>query len=298
MSNIDMLERQQLTTAREAVDGPAVDTDAAPTIIQARQGLLLPELEEMWHYRELLFFLVWRDIKVRYKQTILGAGWAIIQPLFTMVIFSVIFGNFAKIPSEGVPYPIFSFAALLPWMFFQGAVSQAGVSLIAQSNLLTKIYFPRIFVPASTVGVALMDFALAFLVYLGIMVYYMHFPGLSILLLPVLLLVTTIAAMGVGLFMAAVTVEYRDFRHLVPFMLQVWMYASPVIYPVTMVPGRYQWLMGLNPMTGLIGAFRSVLLNRPIPWTLLGISSAAAVAIFVLGLWNFRRMERRFADVA
>lgn len=267
-------------------------------VIRPRKGWIGIDWAELVRYRELLYFLVWRDVKVRYKQTVLGAAWAVIQPVFSMVIFSIIFGKFAKIPSEGLPYPIFVYAGLLPWTFFSNAVRQSGMSLVNQSHLLTKIYFPRLFVPAACIGAGLVDFALSFGVYLGIMLWYMHLPGLTVLLLPLLVLLTIITALGTGYLLAGLTVTYRDFRFVIPFMMQAWMYASPVVYPMTLLPEKYRWIMALNPMSGVIGGFRSTLLNQPIDWSGLGISSLTAISIFLFGLHNFRRVERRFADIA
>jgi lipopolysaccharide transport system permease protein len=255
------------------------------------------DFDELWRSRELLYFIVWRDIKVRYKQTVVGAAWSILRPLVSMVIFSVIFGKFAGIPSDGVPYPVFVFAGLLPWMFFSGAVAQAGMSLVTQAHLLTKVYFPRLLLPASSIGVGLVDLALGFLVYVGILIWYAQAPGLSILLLPLLVLLTAVAALGVGLLLASVTVIYRDFRFVIPFLVQTWMFLSPVVYPISLIPERYQWILALNPMTGIIQGFRSTLLNRPIDWPLLGTAVLVSTGMLVIGVWNFRRAERRFADV-
>ena len=267
------------------------------TIIQARKGWLAINWTELWHYRELLFFLTWRDIKVRYKQTVLGAAWAVIQPLFSMVIFSIIFGNFAKIPSDGLPYPIFVYAGLLPWTFFANSVSQSSLSLVAQANLLTKVYFPRLYIPTASIGVSLVDFTVSLAVYAGIMLWYGHLPGAGVLLLPLMILLMFLAAAGMGYLLSSVTILYRDFRHIIPFLMQVWMFASPVIYPPSLLPDKYQWLLGLNPMTGIIGGFRSALLNRPFDWPALGISAAMSGGLLFLGLCNFRRTERRFADI-
>lgn len=267
-------------------------------VIRPRKGWIGIDWAELVRYRELLYFLVWRDVKVRYKQTVLGAAWAILQPVFSMVIFSIIFGKFAKIPSDGLPYPIFVYAGLLPWTFFSNSVRLSGMSLVNQSQLLTKIYFPRLFVPTASIGAGLVDFALSFTVYLAIMLWYMRLPGLTVLLLPLLLLLTVITALGTGYLLAGLTVTYRDFRFVIPFMLQVWMYASPVIYPVTLLPEKYRWIMALNPMSGIIGGFRSTLLNQPIDWSGLAISSLVAISVLVFGLYNFRRVERRFADIA
>ncbi|MBN1571040.1 MAG: ABC transporter permease [Acidobacteria bacterium] len=286
---------QKFTT----VGAEALTTVAEPkvNIIQPHHGWLSLDFREMWQYRELLYFLVWRDIKVRYKQTVLGAAWAVLQPVLSMLIFTVIFGRFARIPSEGVPYSIFVFAGLLPWTFFSTAVTQGSLSVVNQANLLTKIYFPRIFIPTASIGVALVDLCFSFAVYLFIMFWYSHWPGLYATLLPALLLLTMMAAAGFGYLLSSVTVIYRDFRHAVPFMIQIWLFVSPVVYPVTMLPENYRWIMALNPMCGLIGGFRSALLNKPMDWMSLTISSIVTVAIFLFGLYNFRRMERRFADM-
>jgi lipopolysaccharide transport system permease protein len=293
----------QTGTVTQVAGAPAEATgagrDSLPlTVIEPRRRIFHIDFAELWRYRELAYFLVWRDVKVRYKQTVLGGAWAILQPFFSMVVFSVIFGGFAKIPSDGIPYPLFVYAGLLPWTFFSNSVSTAGVSLVTQSHLLTKIYFPRLYVPTATIGVTLVDLGFAMLVYVGIMLYYMHPPGWGVLLLPLLLALAVITSAGVGLFLAAVTVTYRDFRHVVPFLLQVWMYASPVVYPISLVPQHYQWLMAANPMVGIIHGFRSALLGAPMRWDLLGLSAAVGCGALFLGLWNFRRTERRFADIA
>ena len=293
------------TVSEEGVDrtasSPASREEPGPvheTVIQPRKRGFALDLGELARFHELLYFLSWRDIKVRYKQTVLGAAWAVLQPVLSMIIFSVIFGKFAKIPSDGSPYPIFVYAGLLPWTFFQNAVAQSGVSLVNQSHLITKVYFPRIFIPTSSVGGVLIDFGLSFLVYVAIMFWYMHLPGISVLLLPVLVLMTIITALGTGYFLSSLTVTYRDLRFVIPFMLQAWMFASPVVYPVTMLPERYRWIMSLNPMTGIIGGFRSALLDKPVDWQSLAISAAVMTLIFILGVTNFRRTERRFADIA
>jgi lipopolysaccharide transport system permease protein len=277
-----------------ATDPSAVDE----TVLQPSRGWRSIGFRELRGYRELLYFLTWRDIKVRYKQTVLGAIWAILQPVISMIIFSIIFGKFAKIPSNGVPYPIFVYAGLLPWTFFSNAVSRSGMSLVTSVNLLTKIYFPRLLIPTASVGAALVDFALSFLVYVGIMLWYMHLPGLSVLLLPGLVLLTIMTALGTGYVLTSLAVVYRDFRIVIPFMIQVWMWASPVVYPVTLLPDQFRWVMALNPMSGIIGGYRSVLLNQPMDWSSLGVSTLVASVIFVYGIFNFRRAERRFADIA
>lgn len=290
-------EVAQLEPRTQAPRMPDDDAAVPVTVIEPKRGWLPIDFRELYHYHELLAFLVWRDIRVRYKQTVLGAAWAVIQPVTSMVIFSIIFGKFAKIPSDGVPYPIFVYAGLLPWTLFANSVAQAGVSLVSQANLLTKVYFPRLFIPTASIGVALVDFAVSFLVYAAIMLYYMHLPGLGALMLPVLILLCLLVSAGIGYLLAGVTVVYRDFRHVVPFLLQVWMYASPVVYPSSLLPERYRWFLDLNPMAGIISGFRSALLNQPFDWRSIGISAAVAVGLFVLGMYNFRRAERRFADV-
>lgn len=282
-----------------AVDGPPPDpANRQVIVIRPRKGWQAIDFAELKRYHELLFFLVWRDVKVRYKQTVLGAAWAILQPLFTMLIFSVIFGKFAKIPSDGVPYKLFAYAALLPWTFFSNGVSQSALSLVNSEHLLTKIYFPRLFIPTASVGAALVDLALSFGVYACLMVYYMHMPGLSVLLLPVLVLLTIMTALGAGYVLSSLTVTYRDFRFVINFLMQFWMYATPVAYSMNLIPEQYRWLMALNPMAGIITAFRGALLNQPIEWGLLGISVVISTAMFVFGIYNFRRTERRFADIA
>lgn len=283
-----------------SIQAPLPDQGAAARdlIIQPRPGWIAIDWRELWESREILAFLILRDVKVRYKQTVLGILWAVLQPLFTMVIFTIIFGRFAKIPSEGLPYAIFVFAGLLPWTFFSNSVSQASQSLVNQQALLTKIYLPRLFVPGSAVGGALVDLGISAVVFLGIMVFYSVAPGWGFLAVPFLVLLTTFAALGVGLSLAALTVTYRDFRYVVPFMIQSWMYVSPVIYPVSVVPREWQWALALNPMAGLIDGFRSALLGLPWNLTTLTVSSVSSIAILVFGLFYFRKTERRFADVA
>ena len=271
---------------------------AIETVIEPRSGWIAVDWRELWEHRELLGFLVLRDIKVRYKQTVLGAAWAILQPLFAMLIFTVIFGQFAKMPSENVPYPLFVFAGLLPWTFFSTAVTQAGQSLVNQQALLTKIYLPRVFVPAAPVGGALVDLGISFGLFAIIMLAYMQIPGWGILLLPVLVFLLLAATLGFGLILAALTVSYRDFRYVIPFMMQAWMYVSPVIYPMSIIPDKYRWLFALNPLSGIIDGFRAAFLNRPFEWPTLLISSLVSVGLLILGLYFFRKTERRFADVA
>jgi len=274
--------------------------DTAPTItvIEPKTGWVPVDFKEIWNYRELLYFLTKRDIKVRYKQTVLGGLWAVIQPVFTMLVFTLFFGRLAKMPSEGLPYPLFVYAGLLPWTYFANAVSASGNSLVGSSNLITKVYFPRIVVPASAALAGLLDFLIALFVLAALMVYYQFMPGPGILLFPFLVALTFLSAVGVGLWLSALNVQYRDIRYAIPFLIQVWMFVSPVIYPVSLVQGKYQWLLALNPMGGVIHAYRAALLgHQPIDWGLLGLSALIILALFLGGRYYFRRMEKVFADV-
>lgn len=268
------------------------------TVIEPRRGWIPIDWKELSEFRELLYFLTWRDIKVRYKQTVLGAAWAILQPLMTMVVFTIFFGKLAKIPSDGIPYPVFAYAGLLPWTFFANSVSQAGQSLVNQQHLLTKVYFPRLFVPMAPVGAAFVDLMLASGVLGVIMAFYGVAPTTLIVIAPLLVLLTAVAALGIGLLLAALTVTYRDFRYVIPFMIQLWLFCTPVVYPVSMVPERWQWLLALNPMGGIVTAFRAALVGTPMNWNHLAISAAVAAGLLVLGAAYFRRVERRFADIA
>ena len=273
-------------------------TDDMPlTVIEPPKRWFDVNLRELWDYRELLYFLAWRDVKVRYKQTMLGAAWAVIQPVIAMIVFSIVFGTLAGVPSDDVPYPIFVYAGLLPWQFFASTMNTAANSLVGNRPLVTKIYFPRIFLPSAAVGAPLLDLVISFGVYAGLMVYYQYIPGRLALLLPVLILLTAMASLGASYILAGLTVLYRDFFAIIPFMLQIWMFASPVVYPVSIFPEQYQWLVMLNPMAGIIDAFRAGLLGTPMEWTQLGISAAVAAGLFGFGLLYFRRLERRFADV-
>ena len=267
-------------------------------VIRPRSGWIAIDWRELWEARELMYFLVLRDVKVRYKQTVLGVAWAVLQPLFTMLIFTIVFGRFAKIPSDGLPYAVFVFAGLLPWTFFSNNISQASMSLVNQQSLLTKIYLPRVFVPASSIGGGLIDLLVSFAVFAAMMVYYQIGVGPRVLWVPLLILLAAAASLGVGLALAALIVTYRDFRFVVPFLVQSWLYVSPVIYPVSMVPPQWQPLLALNPMVGIIDGFRAALLGSPWNMTTLTISAVSSIALMAFGLFYFRKTERSFADVA
>jgi len=240
---------------------------------------------------------MWRDVKVRYKQTVLGAAWAIIQPLFTMLIFTLFFGKLAGVPSDNVPYPVFVYAGLLIWTFFSNALANSGNSLVGNQNLLTKVFFPRIIIPGATVGAGLVDLAISFLVLIGLMIYYSVPLTLGILLVPVIVVFVTLLALGVGMWVSALNVKYRDVRFALPFVIQLWMFLSPIIYPSTFVPEKWRWLLALNPLTGLIDGFRASLFGQPFNWIGLAISIAITLVILVYAAYVFRRMERSFADI-
>ena len=271
----------------------------APVIrIEPSRGWISLKLHELWEYRELLYFLAWRDIKIRYKQTVLGAAWAIIQPFFTMVIFSIFFGRLAGIPSDGVPYPIFSFAALVPWTFFANSLNQSSNSLVSSANLIQKVYFPRLAVPIATVFSGIVDFALAFIVLLGMMLYYGMLPTINALWLPALCLLAFVTSLGVGLWLSAMNVRYRDVRYIVPFLIQFWMFSTPVAYPSSLLSEPWRTLYGLNPMVGVIEGFRWGLLGtNTAPGPIILVSSLMAMAILFGGAFYFRRVEKTFADV-
>ena len=267
------------------------------TEINPPAGWRMLDWRELWAYRELLSVLTMRDIKVRYKQTVLGAAWAVIRPFLTMVIFSVVFGQLANMPSDGYPYPVFVYAALLPWTFFAGAISTSGQSLIGSSNLVSKVYFPRLIIPLSSVGAGLIDLLISTGILLLLMLWYGVGWTWHLLAVPLLLLAVVFAALGVGTLLSALTVSYRDFTHLTPFLVQIWMYVTPVIFPVTLVPERWQWLLYLNPMTGLVEGFRSAFLGKPFDPAGLGISCVITIALLIVGVMYFEKVERRFADV-
>jgi lipopolysaccharide transport system permease protein len=253
---------------------------------------------DLWAYRDLLYFLTWRDIKVRYKQTILGAAWAIIQPFFTMVVFSVFFGRLAKMPSDAVPYPVFSYAALVPWTFFANALSNSTSSLVDSANLLRKVYFPRLVIPVSAVLAGVIDFGLAFVVLLGMILFYGITPTRAVVWLPLLLLLALVASLGAGLWLTAMNVQFRDVRYAVPFLIQAWLFATPIAYPSSLLNEPWRTLYGINPMAGVVEGFRWALLGTDTaPGPMIGVSAVVALGLLVSGAYYFRRMERSFADV-
>jgi lipopolysaccharide transport system permease protein len=272
---------------------------SVPTLRIARSKGWVPlKLSELWEYRELLYFLVWRDIKVRYKQTALGASWAIIQPFLTMVVFSIFFGHLAKVPSDGIPYPIFSFAALVPWTFFANGLGQASNSLVGSGGLISKVYFPRLTIPLASVFSGIVDFAIAFAVMVAMMLYYGLIPTHNVIWLPLFLLLALVTSLGVGLWLSALNVEYRDVRYVVPFITQFWMLATPIGYPSSLLHEPWRTIYGLNPMVGVVEGFRWALLGtNTAPGPLIAVSSAAALLILVTGAFYFRRMEKTFADI-
>jgi lipopolysaccharide transport system permease protein len=271
---------------------------APPLIIRPARGWASLGLKEVWEYRELLYFLTWRDIKVRYKQTALGAAWAIIQPFFIMVVFSLFFGKLAGVPSDGIPYPVFTFCALLPWQLFAQALSESSNSLVANERLITKVYFPRLVIPLSAVLGGLVDFAIAFVVLLVMMAYYGIVPHLAVLYLPLFILLAVMTALGFGLWLSALNVKYRDVRYTLNFLTQFWMFITPVAYPSSIVPEKWRALYGLNPMAGVVEGFRWTLLGKTeAPGPLLAVSVGAVILILVGGLYYFRRMEETFADI-
>lgn len=275
-------------------------SEVMPIIVRVEpsKGWVSIRIKELWEYRELLYFLVWRDVKVRYKQTALGAAWAIIQPFLTMVVFSLFFGRLAKVPSDGIPYPIFSYTALVPWSFFAYGLGQASNSLVSSSNLITKVYFPRLIIPIATVLSGIVDFVLAFVVLLGMMLYYGVTPTVNVLWLPLFLLLALITALGVGLWLSSLNVKYRDVRYVVPFVTQFWMFATPIAYSSSLLSQPWRTIYGLNPMVGVVEGFRWALLGaRTAPGPIIAASSLAALIIMIGGALYFRRMERTFADI-
>ncbi|MGQ9898220.1 MAG: ABC transporter permease [Acidobacteriota bacterium] len=273
-------------------------TTTSPVVcIEPTRGWVAVKLSELWAYRELLYFLIWRDIKVRYKQTLLGAAWAMLPPLFTMLVFSVFFGRLAGIPSDGVPYPLFALAALIPWTFFANALGQSSNSLVNSAHLIAKVYFPRLVIPLASVLGGLVDLAIACSLFVPMLLYYGISPGWNIVWLPGFVLLAVVTALGVGLWASALNVEYRDVRHVIPFLIQLWMFLTPVVYPSSLVPERWRLLYYLNPMSGVVDGFRWALLGASCPpGTSLLASAGTTLAVLVGGAFYFRRMEKTFAD--
>jgi lipopolysaccharide transport system permease protein len=275
-----------------------LQAEAPTTIIEPSQGGISLNLQELWKYRELLYFLTWRDVKVRYKQTILGAAWAILQPFLTMVVFSLFFGRLAQMPSDDLPYPVWNYAALVPWQFFANGLSQSSSSLVSSANLIRKVYFPRLVIPISAVLSGVVDFAIAFVVLLGMMVFYSTLPTGAIVWLPLFLLLALVSALGVGLWLTALNVQFRDVRYTVPFLVRAWMFATPIAYPSSLLDEPWHTLYGVNPMAGVVEGFRWALLGtETAPGPIVFVSAAVAVAILVSGAFYFRKMEKTFADV-
>lgn len=266
--------------------------------IKPKKGLQLINLSELKQYRDLLYFLVARNIKVKYKQTVLGGLWAVIQPFFMMIVFTLFFGKLAKIPSDGIPYPIFNYSAMVAWTYFAQAINQSGNSIVGESNLISKVYFPRIIIPFAFVLSGLMDFFIAFFVLILMMLYFHIYPTFMVLSVPFLIILMIMASSGAGMVLSALNAKYRDIRYTIPFLVQFWMFATPIVYPASMIPEKYRLIYALNPMTGVIEGFRSVLLNTvPFPSDMIIISFLVSLVLFILGLFYFKQVERFFADV-
>jgi lipopolysaccharide transport system permease protein len=275
-----------------------VQTDSMGEILIDSQGPGFGlGLTELWRYRELLYFLTLRDVKLRYKQTILGAAWAIIQPLCAMLLFTLVFGRLARLPSDNIPYPLFAYAGLVPWTFFSNAITASANSLVGSTSLITKVYFPRMIIPAAPVLAGLVDLAIALVLLVPLLIYYRVALTWQLLFLPVFICLATLLAFGVGMLLAALNVKYRDIRYALPFLVQLWLFASPVIYPLSMTPPRWRWIFTLNPMTGIIEGTRSSLFGRPFDWTAIGASFVVALLVVGFAAYFFRRVEDGFADV-
>jgi lipopolysaccharide transport system permease protein len=291
-STLDVL---QASSQPQAEQPP---TPCITTTIRPRSGWQPVNFAEIWRYRELLMFLIWRDVKVRYKQTVLGSAWAIIQPVMTMIVFTIFFGRFGGMAQHvSVPYPVFAYAGLLAWTYFATTISNAGSSLVSSSNLISKVYFPRLIIPLSTAGVGLVDFAVAAVLMFVLLAWYGVALTAQVFLLPLFLGLAVVAAVGVGTLLAALVIAYRDFRYVLGFMVQLWMFACPLAYPVDVVPERWRLLYAINPMVGVIDGFCAALTGTALRWDIIGVSAASAVALLVIGLFYFKRIERRFADI-
>jgi len=287
-----------ISAENSEASGFAVKLPTEPlVVIQPSKKWSLLNLADIWAYRELLFFLTWRDVKVRYKQTALGAAWAILQPLFMMIIFTIFFGRLAAVDSSGIPYPLFALAGLVPWTFFANSITASGNSLVGSANLITKVYFPRLIVPAAAMLAGLVDFVLAFGMLCLLMLYYRVTLTVQVLFLPVLVLLTALFGLGVGTWMSALNVKYRDVRFALPFVIQLWLFVSSVILPSTSVPQKWRWILLLNPMSGIIEGYRAALFGLPFDWTALGMASVLTIAVLLYAIYAFGRVERSFADI-
>jgi len=282
---------------QKPLDKPSTVTDEPLVVIEPTRSWVAIDLRDLWAYRELLYFLTWRDVKVRYKQTALGIVWVVLQPLLSTLIFTIFLGKLARVPSDGLPYPLFVFAAMLPWTFLSSAVTSCSTSLVGNANLITKIYFPRLLMPAASVAARMLDFGIAFIILIALMIYYGAAITTTILLLPLLVILVVLLALGLGIWVAGLNVKYRDVGVMLPVGLQLWMFASPVVYPSSLVPAKYRWLYNLNPLAGILDGFRSALFAGEINWLALGISTIFIFALLVYSAYAFRRMEKGFADV-
>lgn len=271
--------------------------DKPLVVIERSKSWVALNLRGLWAYRELLYFLIWRDLKVRYKQTLLGASWAIIQPLIAMIVFTYFFGKLARVPTDGVPYPVFFYTGLLLWTYFSNSLISGANSLVGNANLITKVYFPRLIIPSAAVLAGLLDFAIASVLLIGLLIYYDIGVTIRYLMLLPLVALATVLALGFGIWLSALNVRYRDVRYALSFMVQIWLFLSPVIYPSSVVPEEWRWLMVMNPMTGIIEGFRASLFGRPFQWTALGYSAAFGVVLLLYSSYSFRRMERHFAEL-
>jgi len=290
------------TAAREVLLGtPPPESSNLPkeplVVVEANDTWSAINFSELWSFRELLYFLTWRDIKIRYKQTELGIAWAILQPLITMLVFTLFFGRLAGVPSDNLPYPVFAYAGLLAWTFFSNAITTSGNSLVNSTHLITKVYFPRIIIPSASVAAGLVDFAIAFGIMVVLMAYYRVALTWNILMFPLIVTLITLLALGMGMWLSALNVKYRDVRFALPFLVQLWMFISPVIYPASFLPAKFRWLLSLNPMTGLIEGYRSSLLGLPFNWTSLAASAGITLILLIYSSYTFRRMEKSFADI-
>ncbi|MFC1943169.1 ABC transporter permease [Chloroflexota bacterium] len=282
----------------ESTQKQTATTISAPVIIiRPSRGWVPINFGDLWAYRELLYFLTWREIKVRYKQTALGFAWAIIQPFFMMIVFTLFFGTLAKVPSEGVPYPLFNYAALLPWTLFAEGINRSSMSMVQDANLIRKVYFPRLVMPLSGILSPLVDFAIAFTILIGMMFFYGYAPTVRVLWLPAFIILALMTASGVGLWLSAINAKYRDVRYVIPFLIQLWLFASPVVYSSSLLPEKFQIIYGINPMAGVIEGFRWALLGTEPPGSLIAISIIMVIVILISGVFYFRRYEKTFADV-